>query len=116
MNLNLEKSAIENTNFRYVVADTPGMQLVLMALKPGEEIGLEVHPDTDQFFRIEEGHGEGVNGYERVALSPGASMLVRRGTSHNVRNTSLFKWMKLYTIYSPPHHPPGLVQKNKPQE
>lgn len=89
------------------------LQLILMSLKPGEEIGLEVHERVDQFFRIQE--GKGVLVIESVSKAIGAqdAFIIPQGTHHNLVDTSKSKRLKLYTLYSPPHHRDGVVHKNK---
>lgn len=111
---NIEKEAIENDNFRKVLFTGNNIQLVLMSLNPGEEIGMEVHNDSDQFFRIDEGQGKLVikNG-ETFNLEDGSSIVIKSGTYHNIVNTSEDKKLKLYTIYGPPHHPEGTINKTK---
>jgi mannose-6-phosphate isomerase-like protein (cupin superfamily) len=113
--LALENSTLDNNVFRRVVSTTKNQQLVLMTLKPGEAIGLEVHLDTDQFLRIEEGTGIAVLADKKFTITAGDSITVRIGTWHNIINTGTTP-MKLYTIYSPPHHPEDLIQVEKPRE
>jgi mannose-6-phosphate isomerase-like protein (cupin superfamily) len=85
-----------------------------MCLQPGEEIGNEVHPNVDQFFRIEQGEARFVlNGKEEHLVRKDEAAIVPAGTFHNVVNTSKRNRLKLYTIYSPPNHPAGTVHKNK---
>ncbi len=109
---NIEKLAKENENFRKVLYTAKNSQLVLMALKPNEEIGEETH-GLDQFLRIEEGEGKAVlNGVEYV-ITDGSAIVVPAGTRHNVINTSSDKKMKLYTVYSPPNHIDGVVHPTK---
>ena len=111
---NIEKEAKENSYFRKVIFTAPHSQLVLMSLKPGEEIGNEVHEDTDQFFRVDAGEGKIIfdNSGEHL-ISDGFAVVVPAGTWHNVINTSAEKELKLYTIYSPAHHPDGTVHQTK---
>jgi mannose-6-phosphate isomerase-like protein (cupin superfamily) len=86
----------------------------VMCLQPGEEIGNEVHPAVDQFFRIEQGEAKFVlNGSEEHAVRKNEAAIVPAGTYHNVINTSSTTQLKLYTVYSPPNHPDGTVHKNK---
>lgn len=112
INSNIEKATLENTFFRQVLYTTQSMQLVLMALRPAEEIGEEVHDDVDQFFRIEQGEGQvwidGVCNY----VEDGSAVIVPRGAKHNVINSGTAD-LKLYTIYSPPEHIDGTVHKTK---
>jgi len=90
------------------------MQLVVMSLKPDEEIGEEVHNDTDQFFRIESGNGYVVLDGKSIPIGDGDTIIVTKGTRHNIKNSSHDKYLKLYTIYSPPHHKPGTINKENP--
>jgi len=111
---NIEKDTTENENFRKVIFTAPHSQLVLMSLKPNEEIGNEVHPDNDQFFRIDAGEGKIVfDNTDEHAISDGFAVVVPAGTWHNVINTSSEKPLRLYTIYSPAHHPDGTIHKTK---
>ncbi len=113
----IERATIQNHNFRRVIFTGAHEQLVLMCLKPGEELGNEVHASVDQFFRIEAGEAMFVfGGKERHQVGAGEAVVVPAGTLHNVVNTSLTKPLQLYTIYSPPQHPAGTVQKTKPEE
>ena len=110
---NLEKDTIANTYFRHVIYTGPHSQLVLMSLKPGEEIGMEVHPDNDQFLRFEEGEWEAIISDEKFSGGPGDCVIVPAGSYHNIINASNEKELKLYTIYSPAHHPDGTIHKTK---
>lgn len=110
----IEKQALENTYFRQVLFTAPHSQLVVMCLQPGEEIGAEVHPNIDQFFRIEQGQATFVfNETEKRTVHKGDAVIVPAGTYHNVMNTSKTAMLKLYTIYAPPNHPDGTVHKTK---
>jgi len=110
----LEKQTLENTYFRQVLFTGPHSQLVVMCLRPGEDIGDEVHPHVDQFFRIEKGEAKFVlNEKEEHSVRDGAAVVVPAGTYHNVINTSKTLELKLYTIYSPPNHPDKTVHKTK---
>lgn len=110
----IEKLTKENENFRKVISTNKHLQLVLMALKPKEEIGLEVHSNLDQFFRVEDGEGKAiVNGIE-VSLKDGSVLIVPAGSEHNIINTSQDKSLKLYSIYAPKNHPEGRLDKDKP--
>src|SRR3989338_1878798 len=109
---NIEKLSLENENFRTVLYTAKSSQLVVMSLKPGEDIGEEVH-QLDQFLRIEAGGGKAVLGGEEDAVGDGSAILVPAGMSHNVINTSLDKPMKLYTLYSPPNHEDGKIHRTK---
>jgi len=88
-------------------------QLVLMSLKPGEEIGSEVHPDNDQFFRFEQGQGKCVIDGHEYEVRDGSAIVVPAGAEHNVINVSDAQTLKLYTIYSPAHHQDGIVRATK---
>lgn len=110
---NIEKLTKENKNFRKVLYTGQHSQLVLMALKPGENIGMETHPDVDQFFRIEDGEGKAVIDGNEYQLSDDDAVIVPAGAEHDVINTSETEVLKLYTVYSPPNHPDGTVHKNK---
>lgn len=110
---NIEKQTVDNTFYRRAIRTGINSQVVLMSLKPGQEIGMETHPDTDQFFRFERGDGVTIIGGEKCKVSDGDYLLVLQGTKHNVINTSKTQDLKLYAIYSPPHHPRGIVQPVK---
>lgn len=109
---NIEKLSLENENFRKVLYTAKNSQLVLMSLKPGEEIGEEVH-QLDQFIRCEAGEGKAVLDGVEHAISDGFSVVVPAGAKHNIINTSADKAMKLYTVYSPPNHKDGTVHATK---
>src|ERR1700688_4087731 len=110
----IEKQTLENTYFRQVLFTAQHAQLVVMCLQPGEEIGDEVHPKGDQFFRIEQGKANFVfNEKEEHLVHDGDAVVVPAGVYHNVVNTSKTAMLKLYTIYSPPNHPDGTVHKTK---
>lgn len=109
----IEKSTLNNSFFRRILFTGKYEQLVLMCLQKGEDIGEEIHEDTDQFFRIEEGEARFVvDGREHIARS-GDAAVVPAGARHNVINNSNEKPARLYTIYSPPHHPDGTVDQTK---
>jgi len=110
---NIEKQTLKNNYFRQVLFTAKNAQLVLMCLQPGEEIGNEVHPKVDQFFRIEQGEAKFIlNEKEEHVVHDGDAVIVPAGTFHNVINTGKGQ-LKLYTIYSPPNHPEGTVHKTK---
>jgi mannose-6-phosphate isomerase-like protein (cupin superfamily) len=111
--INIEKETIENANFRKVLYTVKHSQLVLMTLKPKEEIGMEVHPDNDQFFRFEKGKARVIIDGNEYAVSDGFAIVVPAGARHNVINTSESEPLKLYTIYSPAHHKDGIVRLTK---
>lgn len=111
----IEKLTLKNNYFRKVIFTGKHQQLVLMTLKPGEEIGNEVHPHVDQFFRLESGEAKFVlrNGKEKHIVKNAGAVTVPCGTYHNIINNSKTKKLKLYTIYSPPNHPAGTIHKTK---
>jgi mannose-6-phosphate isomerase-like protein (cupin superfamily) len=110
----IEAQTQQNTKFREVLFTGVHAQLVVMCLQPGEEIGEEVHPHTDQFFRIEQGEAIFVlNETETHRVRGGDAVLVPAGTRHNVVNGSVTEQVKLYTVYSPPNHPPHTVHVTK---
>ncbi len=113
---NIEESTIANTDYRRVLYTGEYSQLVLMSLKPGEEIGLEIHPDNDQFFRFEAGNGKVFINETEYEVTDGDAVVVPRGAQHNVMNVSETEDLKLYTIYSPAHHKDGLIHKTKADE
>jgi len=110
---NIEKDTENNIFFRKVIFTAKHSQLVLMSLKPGEEIGEEVHNNLDQFFRFEEGKGRVVIEREEFRVEDGFAIVIPAGTKHNVINTSLTEPLNLYTIYSPPNHKDGTIHKTK---
>jgi mannose-6-phosphate isomerase-like protein (cupin superfamily) len=109
--LDIESIAIKNDEFRRVLYTATHSQLVVMALKPQEEIGAEVHK-LDQFFRVEEGSGEAILDGVRTAIRAGFAILIPAGTKHNIINTGSDP-MKLYTLYSPPNHRDGVVHHTR---
>ena len=112
-NANIEKETLENENFRKVLYTGKHSQLVLMSLRPKEEIGMEVHPDNDQFFRFEKGRGKCIIDGNEYDLKDGVAIVVPAGAQHNVINTSETEDLKMYTIYSPAHHKDGIVRVTK---
>jgi len=110
---NIEKLTLENEFFRKVLYTGQHAQLVVMALKPNESIGQEVHEIVDQFFRVEAGEGKLILEGEEREVSDGDAFIVPAGTQHNVVNTSSEASLKLYTVYSPPHHKDGIIHKTK---
>ncbi len=110
---NVEKDTLENDNFRKVLYSGKHCQLVLMSLLPSEDIGEEVHPENDQFFRFEKGHGKVVIDDNEYMVEDGSAIIVPAGAKHNVINTSDTEGLKLYTIYAPAHHKDGVVRKTK---
>jgi mannose-6-phosphate isomerase-like protein (cupin superfamily) len=109
--INIEKETKKNSDFRRVLYTAKNSQLVLMSIKPGEEIGMEVH-DLDQFLRFEEGEGKAILDGVEHSVKDGDAVVVPAGTNHNFINTG-DKDLKLYTIYSPPNHRDGVVHKTK---
>ncbi|HLC43797.1 MAG TPA: cupin domain-containing protein [Patescibacteria group bacterium] len=112
-NANIEEQALQNSDFRHVVYTGKHSQLVLMSLKPKEDIGMEVHEDGDQFFRIDRGEGKCVIDGNEYEISDGSAIVVPAGAEHNVINTSETDDLKLYTIYSPAHHQDGVIRATK---
>jgi mannose-6-phosphate isomerase-like protein (cupin superfamily) len=110
---NIEELTVGNSNFRQVVYTGEQMQLVLMSLKPGEDIGSEIHPENDQFFRFDAGSGKVVINETEYEVSDGDAVIVPRGSEHNVINTSETEDLKLYTIYAPAHHKDGIIRATK---
>ena len=111
----IEKQTLKNDYFRHVIFTGKHAQLVLMSLKPNEEIGNEVHKKVDQFFRIEAGEAKFIlhNGKEKHIVGNGDAIIVPAGTWHNVINNSKTKKLKLYTVYSPPNHPDKTIHRTK---
>jgi mannose-6-phosphate isomerase-like protein (cupin superfamily) len=112
--VNLEKETLENDAYRKVLFTSHYSQLVLMSLRPGEEIGEETH-GLDQFIRIEQGEGKVVLDGEEHAVADDFGIVIPAGTRHNVVNTGTVD-LKLYTLYSPPEHKDGTVHKTKADE
>ncbi|WP_091743303.1 cupin domain-containing protein [Phenylobacterium immobile] len=108
----IEDLTEDNKDFRRVLYTGKHLQLVLMALRPGEEIGEEIHADHDQFFRVEKGKGEVWIDGERTKIKSDDAILVPAGAKHNVVNTG-DKALKLYTLYGPPDHKDGVVHASK---
>lgn len=112
-NQNIEEATLENNYFRKVLYTGKNSQLVLMALKPGEEIGLEVHAENDQFFRFEQGQGKCVIDGNEYVVADGSAVIVPAGAEHNIINVSATEDLKLYTIYSPAHHKDQIIRTTK---
>lgn len=109
---NIEQASLENEYFRKVLYTDTHVQLVVMSLKPNEDIGEEVH-QLDQFIRVEQGTGKSVlDGVEHV-LEDGSAIVIPQGTRHNIINTSSSESMKLYTVYAPPNHKDGTIHETK---
>lgn len=109
----IEQDTLENEDFRRVLYTGPNTQLVLMTLRPGDEIGLETHAETDQFIRVEEGNGYVLLNGEKRSLEDGSAVVIPAGVEHNVVNNSDDQPLRLYTLYSPPEHPDGTVYPTK---
>ena len=116
--VDIAKTTVNNDTYRTALWTGPHLQLTLMSLNPGEDIGLEVHPNTDQFLRIEKGTGvvrmgnSRDNLYYQQNLYDDYAIFVPAGTWHNIINTGKDP-MKIYTIYAPPHHPHGTIHQTK---
>ncbi len=108
----IEEMTEKNANFRRVVYTGKQLQLVLMSLKPGEDIGEETHPNRDQFFRIEKGKGEISIDGNKTKITSDFAIVVPAGARHNIKNTGE-KPLKLYTLYGPPEHVDGTVHVTK---
>lgn len=113
---NIERDTLENEDYRRVLYTGRYTQLVLMTLRPGEEIGRETHDGHDQFIRVEAGTGVAVLDGEETPLSDGVIVVIPAGAEHNVVNTSDDTPLRLYTLYSPPEHPDGTVHPTKADE
>lgn len=110
--INIEEETVKNDNFRKVLYTAEHSQLVVMSLKPGEEVGGEVHNELDQFVRVEQGKGKVIINGQEYDIENAWAVIVPAGVSHNFVNTGE-KDMKLYTIYSPPEHKHGTVHSSK---
>jgi mannose-6-phosphate isomerase-like protein (cupin superfamily) len=113
---NIEQDTLTNEDYRRVLFTGSNTQLVLMTLRPGEEIGLEAHTGHDQFIRVEAGAGFVQLNGERHPLRDGSAVVIPSGTEHNVVNTSRTEALRLYTLYSPPEHRDGTVHHTKADE
>jgi len=111
--INIEEKTVDNNFFREVLFTAQRVQLVVMSLGPCEEIGLETHDDGDQFIRVEAGKGIAILDGEEHELEDGSAVVIPAGVKHNIINSSPQQPLKLYTIYSPPEHPDGTVNKDK---
>ncbi|MEK7515137.1 MAG: cupin domain-containing protein [Patescibacteria group bacterium] len=109
---NIEKDTLENENYRKVIYTAQHMQVVLMTLRAGEEIGMETHAEHDQFIRVENGEGKAYLNDSVYDLADGSAVVIPAGTQHNIVNTGSGP-MRLYTIYTPPEHPDGTLQATK---
>jgi mannose-6-phosphate isomerase-like protein (cupin superfamily) len=111
--INLEEKTLAGENFREVLYTTARSQLVIMTLQPKQDIGMEHHTGHDQFIRVEQGSGIAILDGEEHALQDGTGLVIPAGTEHNVINTSPTDKLKLYTLYTPPEHPDGIVHASK---
>ena len=112
-NTDIEKETLENQHFHRVLYTSKYSQLVVMSLKPLEEIGLESHPGNDQFFRFEQGQGKCIVDNTEYSVRDGSVVIVPAGAMHNVINTSSTETLKLYTLYSPPHLQAGTAHMTR---
>lgn len=110
---NIEALTKKNDFFRQVLFTGTHAQLVVMSLKPGEEIGAEIHPNLDQFFRFESGEGKVIVDGQEHLVKDGSAVIVPAGANHNIINLSADQPLKLYTIYSPPNHPDKTIHQTK---
>lgn len=110
---NIDELTEGNSNFRKVLYTSKHSQLVVMSLKPNEEIGMEVHMDNDQFLKIEKGEGKAIIDGNEQNFSTGWCVVVPAGAQHNIINTSATEELKIYTVYSPAHHRLDVVQATK---
>lgn len=110
---NIQTVSINNNNFRKVLFTAKDLQLVVMSLRPGEDIGSEIHTNIDQFFRVEAGNGEVTFNGKTFDIVAESAFIVPQGTKHNIKNTSKTKDLKIYTIYSPPRHNITTIHKTK---
>ena len=110
---NIEKDTLENNNFRKVLYTGKHLQLVLMSLKPGEDIGAETHPGNDQFFRFEGGSGKCIIDETEYAVKDGDVVVIPAGAKHNIINTDAKTDLKMYTLYGPPNHKDQVIRATK---
>lgn len=113
---NMTQQTLQNDFFRKVLQTTKHTQLVVMSLKPLEDIGAEMHDSVDQFIRIEKGTGKLILDGVEFKLKDDSAFIIPAGSHHNVINISETEKMKLYTLYSPPNHADGKIDKTKPIE
>ena len=110
---NIEKDTLDNNNFRKVLYTGKHLQLVLMSLKPGEDIGEETHPNNDQFFRFEGGSGKCIIDETEYAVTDGDVVVIPAGAKHNIINTDAKTDLKMYTLYGPPNHKDQVIRATK---
>ena len=111
--VDLEDKTLNNSNYREVLFTGPQSQLVVMSIAPGDEIGMEVHDEHDQFIRVEAGIGKASIDAEEFDLKDGSAIVIPAGAEHNVWNVSDSEDLKLYTVYAPPEHPDGTIHETK---
>lgn len=109
---NIEKDSLENDLFRKVLYTTERSQLVIMSVQAGEDIGMEVHEDHDQFIRIEEGEGKAIIDDDEYELADGSAVVIPAGSNHNIINTGSGP-LRLYTLYTPPEHADGTIHATR---
>lgn len=112
---NINTDTIKNQHYRHVIYTTDNFQLVLMSLRPQEEIGMEVHSNTTQFIRVEEGQGIAIIDNQRYPLEDDIAIVIPPNANHNIINTHSSQPLKLYVIYTPPEHPENTLQPTKPK-
>lgn len=110
---NIENDTLNNENFRKVLFTGKHSQLVVMTIEPGDDIGMEIHHDVDQFIRIEAGVAKTILDGEETVLGPDFAIVIPAGTEHNIINTSGTEKLRLYSVYSPREHADGTVHKTK---
>ena len=110
---NIERATLENDLFRKVLYTGSHAQLVLMSIPASGDIGAEIHDDTDQFIRCEEGEGKAVLDGVEYDLNDGTALVVPAGIKHNIANVSSTESLRLYTLYAPPHHKDGVEHSSK---
>ena len=111
--VDIEKRTRENKNFREVLFTSQLMQLVVMALEPGDDIGLETYLDTDQYISVEDGSGKAIVDEIVYELKPGSALVIPAGAEYNIVNISATEALKLYTVYIPPDYAGGTIHKTK---
>ena len=109
----IEATTLQNANFRKVLYTSQHLQLVVMSLLPGEDIGSEIHEETDQFFRFEQGHGKCIINENEYDIRNGDVVVIPAGAKHNIINVDPVAELKMYTIYAPPNHKDGIVRSSK---
>lgn len=115
LHIDIREETLKNKFYRRVISTTPYSQVVLMSLNPGEEIDLELHEFVTQFIRVEQGNGVVIINNRRFSLEDDTAIVIPSNSWHYVKNEGSMP-MKLYTIYSPPNHPAGTIDKTKADE